>query len=143
MDFKFLEKNNMKHLVPTEDGNKASFVLVYSEDDIRRICKEHVNRKFGFNVDESDFAIDIYGGCNDGKATTEFSFDIDEDVLSDDEIERISEPGYSEDEFLETVLGEEFGSPRFVDVYAYKEYPDKIKVKVHMPLEHFIVLKNK
>ena len=60
MDFKFLEKNNMKHLVPTEDGNKASFVLVYSEDDIRRICKEHVNRKFGS------------GGGNSGRAIIGF-----------------------------------------------------------------------
>ena len=143
MDFNFLKLNNMKHLIPTEDGHKSSFVIVYSEEDVRRICKDHLNKKFGFNVKECDFTMDIYGDCNDGKITTEFSFDIDEDALSDEEIERIPEVGYYGDEFLETVLTEEFGSPRFLDVYVYTEYPDKIKVEVHMPLDHFMDLKNK
>lgn len=143
MDFNFLKQNNMKHLIPTEDGRKSSFVIVYSEEDIRRICKDHLNKKFGFNVKERDFTMDMYSDYNDGKITTEFNFDIDEDALSDEEIERMPEVGYSRDEFLETVLKEEFGSPRFLNVYVYTEYPDKIKVEVHMPLEHFVDLKNK
>lgn len=44
MDFKFLENSKLGHLIPSKElQGRASFSITYSEDDIRKICKEYVN----------------------------------------------------------------------------------------------------
>ena len=135
MIFNFLENNSMKHLIPTEDVNKASISIIYSEDDIRRICKEHLQKKFGIKVKEVNFSLSIYGESSDGKSTTEFCFDIDKDALSNEEIEILEKANYHEGVFLEMVMENEFGNPRFVDIEVYIEYPNNVKFDIHLPIE--------
>ena len=57
MSFKFLENNNMDLLVPssTENVVEPTFTITYSEEDVRRICRQHLNDKFNLDIDESDF----------------------------------------------------------------------------------------
>ena len=145
MDFKFLENSKLGHLIPSKElQGRASFSITYSEDDIRKICKEYLNKKFNLDIDEGDFAFDIYDDCNDGKSTTGFYFELDDDVLSEEEIERLCEAGFESDnghELLVSILEEEFLNPRFLNIEVYIEYPGESRIEVFLPLEHYDVLK--
>ena len=50
---KVLKDNNMELLMPSikEFTSEPIFTIKYSEDDIRRICKEHINNRFNLNLD--------------------------------------------------------------------------------------------
>lgn len=150
MSFKFLENNKMDLLIPssTENVVEPTFTITYSEEDARRICKQHINNKFNLNIDESDFYVNLdISNDADGYEIRDFHFEIDKDILNDEDIEKLEDEGYISKEFFEdalnAVLYEEFEQPEFINIEAFLGVDEKLVIEVRMPLEHYDMLKNK
>lgn len=150
MKFNFLKKNNMERVIPTNNTNNITpiFTIEYSEDDIRRICKEHINNKFNLNIEENDFFINLSFETDvDGYEMKDFYCEIDEQLLRDEDIERLESGGYLSDDtcfhsLLRTVMFEEFNNPEYVLVDAFLGVDREILVNISMPLSHYDNLNN-
>lgn len=150
MSFKFLENNGMDLLMPssTENVVEPTFTITYSEEDARRICKQHLNNKFNLKLDESDFCVHLDISADmDGNEVRDFYFEIDVHVLSGEDVENLEDLGYISKGFFEstlkTVLYEEFEQPEFINIEAFLGVDEKLLIEVRMPLEHYDMLKNK
>ena len=144
MSFKFLSDNNMERLIPSQSKGVINPVvtITYSEDDIRRICKEHLNERFDLNVDESDFYINLsFDTDTDGYETKDFYCELDESILSDESLEMLEEKGYLScddyfDSLLRVIMAEEFKNPEYIDIDAFLGPDNTVIVGVMMSLEH-------
>ena len=145
---KVLRDNNMKLLIPSikEFTVEPTFTIKYSEDDVRRICKEHINNRFNLNLDKEDFFVSLHTELDaDGYEMKDFYCEVDESILSDNDLEVLEKEGYLAtdnyfDYALRTSLQKEFDFDGEIHINPIS-VGDRLIVEVSLPLEYYNKLK--
>lgn len=145
MNFDFLKNNNMALAIPSRQDAviEPTFTITYTEKDIRRICKQHINNNFNLEIDEDDFHVESYIDYDlEGYEVRYFDCEIKEDAINNEEFENLEKHGYLFDNnILEVILGKEFKNPKFLNINTYLGVDGQLFICASMPLEHYDFLK--